>query len=75
MKLGKILGSISPAFGLLSGKGLFGSDMVQNMFGTMSPMYGMLAKKGMFDGDVDAGGGDLGINGLLASLFMKSLGH
>lgn len=75
MKIGSILGSISPAFGLASGNGLFGSHIFQNMIGTMSPLYGLLAKKGIFDGNVHPGEGDLGPNGLLAALFMNAMGH
>lgn len=74
MKIGKILGSISPAFGLLSGQGMFGSHMAQGMMGSMSPLFGMLSGKGMFGGDADAGDGDMGINGLLAHLFGQALG-
>jgi hypothetical protein len=39
MSLGKILGSISPAFGMLSGKGMFGNN---NMFSMLSPMLSAL---------------------------------
>lgn len=42
MKFGKILGSISPAFGLLAGQGLFGSHGFKQGLGMMSPMAGML---------------------------------
>lgn len=48
MKIGKILGSISPAFGLLSGSGLFGSKGFGGLLGSMSPMYGAMSGNGLF---------------------------
>ncbi len=54
MKLGNILGSISPAFGMASGNGLFGNSEVM---GSISPLYGMASGDGMF--------GDMGGMGML----------
>jgi hypothetical protein len=45
--LGKILGSISPAFGLASGKGLFGSDAFKDVAGTLIPGYGAVSGNGL----------------------------
>jgi hypothetical protein len=58
--IGKILGSVSPAFGLVSGKGLFGN---KGVLGTISPLYGMISGKGAFGHleDILGGGGLLGM--------------
>jgi hypothetical protein len=65
MKLGHILGSISPAFGMLSGHGLFGN---KDFLGSMSPLYGMLSGHGLF-GDMGGGGlGGFGGMGLMGQL-------
>lgn len=70
MKIGNILGNISPAYSMATGNGF-----LDDFMGTLSPLYGLTAKKGVFDGDVDPEKGDLGINGFLASLFMNAMGH
>lgn len=44
--LGKILGSFSPAFGMATGKGLFGSKGFKDVLGTLSPMMGMMTGHG-----------------------------
>jgi len=52
MNLGKILGSISPAFGMASGKGLFGNSDVMSALGGLGG--------GMGIGSLMGGGGAFG---------------
>lgn len=61
--LGSILGSISPAAGMVSGKGLFGN---KDVMGTLSPMFGMISGKGL--GGQLGGMGGMGGLGLLGML-------
>lgn len=49
MKLGGILGSISPLYGIASGQGVFGN---KGVMGSISPLYGMASGKGLF-GQID----------------------
>jgi hypothetical protein len=66
MNFGKILGSISPAFGMAAGKGLFGN---KDVLGSMSPLAGMGSGQGLFG--AMGGMGGLGLLGML----MGRAGH
>lgn len=67
MGIGKILGSISPAFGMASGKGVFGN---KDVMGSISPLYGMMSGQGLGGmlGGMGGGAGGMGGIGLLMQL-------
>lgn len=69
MNLGKILGSVSPAFGMASGKGLFGN---KGVMGSISPLLGMMSGQGL--GGALGGMGGLGGMGLLQMLMGHGMG-
>lgn len=68
--LGKIAGSISPAFGMVSGKGAFGN---KDVLGSLSPLFGMLSGHGLGGAMGGALGGMGGMGGL--GLLMQLMGH